>query len=93
MVREELAVTGSGATVTLSEAPVAGSVVVYKADDDCGTSLAITGDSTAITLTSALTDGDKVIAYYLKEVKMVLKESTSSLQVSLRTLLFMEILL
>lgn len=69
MVREELAVTGSGATVTLSEAPVAGSVVVYKADDDCGTSLAITGDSTAITLTSALTDGDKVIAYYLKEVK------------------------
>ena len=33
MVREELAVTGSGATVTLSEAPVAGSVVVYKADD------------------------------------------------------------
>lgn len=68
MVREELAVTGSGATVTLSEAPVAGSVVVYKADDDCGTSLAITGDSTAITLTSALTDGDKVIAYYLKEV-------------------------
>lgn len=68
MVREKLAVTGSGATVTLSEAPVAGSVVVYKADDDCGTSLAITGDSTAITLTSALTDGDKVIAYYLKEV-------------------------
>ena len=42
--------------------------IVYKADDDCGTSLAITGDSTAITLTSALTDGDKVIAYYLKEV-------------------------
>ena len=68
MTREELAVTGSGATVTLSETPVKGSVVVFKADDDCGTPLAITGDSTAITLTSALTDGDKVIAYYLKEV-------------------------
>lgn len=68
MTREELAVTGSGATVTLSETPIKGSVVIFKADDDCGTSLAITGDSTAITLTSALSDGDKVIAYYLKEV-------------------------
>lgn len=68
MTREELTVTGSGATVTLSGTPVAGSVVIYKADDDCGTPLAITGDSTTITLTQALTDGDKVIAYYIKEL-------------------------
>lgn len=68
MVREELVVSGSGSTVTLSAAPVAGTIVIYKAEDDCGTELAITSDSTAITLTSPLSDGDKVIAYYIKEV-------------------------
>lgn len=68
MVREELIVSGSGSTVTLSAAPVAGTIVIYKAEDDCGTELAITSDSTAITLTSPLSDGDKVIAYYIKEV-------------------------
>ena len=68
MAREILTVSGSGSSLTLSETPIAGSVVIYKVDDDCGTPLATTGEGTAITLTSALSDGDKVIAYYIKEV-------------------------
>lgn len=68
MAREELTVTGSGATVTLTETPITGSVVVYKADDDCGTELKTTVDTKTVTLTTPISDGDKVIAYYLKEV-------------------------
>lgn len=68
VVRTELAVGTDGTAITLAETPVAGTVVVYKADDDCGTELACTVADTAVTLTSALTEGDKVIVYYMKEV-------------------------
>jgi hypothetical protein len=68
VVRTELEVGADGTTITLAETPVAGTVVVYKADDDCGTELECTVVDTAITLTSALTEGDKVIVYYMKEV-------------------------
>ena len=68
VVRTELAVGADGTAITLAETPVTGTVVVYKADDDCGTELECSVDDTAVTLTSALTEGDKVIVYYMKEV-------------------------
>ena len=68
VVRAELAVGTDGTTITLAETPVTGTVVVYKADDDCGTELACTVADTAVTLTDALTEGDKVVVYYMKEV-------------------------
>lgn len=68
MTREELVVGTGGTEITLSDTPVAGSVVIYKADDDCGTELANSVDAKKATLTQALTEGDKVIAYYIKEL-------------------------
>lgn len=68
VVRTELAVGADGTAITLAETPVTGTVVVYKADDDCGTELACTVADTAITLTDALAEGDKVVVYYMKEV-------------------------
>lgn len=68
VTRIETVVDNTGATITLTDTPVVGSVVVYKADDDCGTELPCTVADKVITLTTALTDGDKVIVYYMKEV-------------------------
>lgn len=68
MAREELAVGTAGNEITLTDTPIAGSVVVYKFDDDCGTELENTVNSKKVTLTSALTEGDKVIVYYMKEL-------------------------
>lgn len=68
IARIETTVDDAGTVITLNDTPVAGSVVVYKADDDCGTELACTVADTAVTLTTALTGGDKVIVYYMKEV-------------------------
>lgn len=68
IARIETAVDDAGTAITLTDTPVAGSVVVYKADDDCGTELACTVAGTAVTLTTALTGGDKVTVYYMKEV-------------------------
>lgn len=68
VAREELTADASG-KVTLSAKPVAGSVVVYKADDDCGTEIAatVTDDSNEVALTG-ITSGD-VIVYYMKELE------------------------
>lgn len=68
VTRAEAAVDDTGAGITLDDTPVAGSVVVYKADDDCGTELACTVTDNTVTLTTALTGGDSVIVYYMKEV-------------------------
>lgn len=68
IARIETVVDDAGTAITLTDTPVAGSVVVYKADDDCGTELACTVAGTAVTLTTALTGGDKVIVYYMKEI-------------------------
>lgn len=66
VAREELTVNEN--KVTLSSQPIVGTVVVYKADDDCGT--AIEGTATADSKDVSLTDvtGD-VIVYYMKELK------------------------
>lgn len=66
--RIEAVTDESGTAITLEDTPVTGSVVVYKADDDCGCELACTVEDKTVTLTSALTGGDKVIVYYMKEV-------------------------
>lgn len=68
VTRVETVVGDGGTAITLTDTPVIGSVVVYKADDDCGTELACSASGTTVTLTSALTAGDKVIVYYMKEV-------------------------
>ena len=65
--RIETAVEADGASITLKDTPVAGTVAVYAADDDCGTELAYSITGNTITLTSALTDGARVIVYYMKE--------------------------
>lgn len=68
VTRTEKAVGADGTTISLDETPVADSVVVYAANDDCGAELACTAADKAVTLTNALTEGDKVIVYYMKEV-------------------------
>lgn len=68
VTRIESTVDEDGTSITLTDAPVAGSVVVYTADDDCGTELACTVADKTITLTTAITGGAKVIVYYMKEV-------------------------
>lgn len=67
VVRKEL-VSEDGTKVTLTDTPVAGTVVVYAAGDDCGTELEFTAADKEITFTSSLTAGDSVIVYYMKEV-------------------------
>ncbi len=68
VTRVEKTIGAGGKTITLDEAPIAGTVVVYKADDDCGAELANTVADKTITLTTALSEGDKVVVYYMKEV-------------------------
>lgn len=69
VTRIETAVGEDGKTITLSDVPAIDSVVVYKADDDCGTELVISSvDDKKVTLTNALPIGDKVIVYYIKEL-------------------------
>ena len=68
VTRMETSVDETGTVITLPDAPMADSVVVYKADDDCGAGLACTVSDKVITLTSALAGGSAVIVYYMKEV-------------------------
>lgn len=68
VTRIETVVDDAGTAITLSDTPVAGTVVVYPAEDDCGTELACTVADKEVTLTTALDGGAKVIVYYMKEV-------------------------
>ncbi|MCH5256459.1 MAG: hypothetical protein J1D87_04160 [Lachnospiraceae bacterium] len=68
VTRVEAVVGSEGTDITLKDTPVAGTVVVYKDGDDCGTELECSVTDSKITLSSALTEGDKVIVYYMKEV-------------------------
>lgn len=68
VTRVETTVGDDGTTIQLSETPVAGSVVIYADGDDCGTELACNVEGMNVTLTTALSGGDRVIAYYMKEV-------------------------
>ena len=69
VTRTETTVDNAGKAITLDDAPIAGSVAVYAADDDCGTELACTIAGKTITLSAPLTGGEKVIVYYMKEMK------------------------
>ncbi len=68
VTRVETAVDENGTSITLVDTPVAGSVVVYADSDDCGEELACTVTDKVITLSTALSDGAKVIVYYMKEM-------------------------
>lgn len=66
MAREELTVADGA--VTLTDTPSTGATVnVFAADDDCGTAKTVTVSAKVVTITGA-TDGDKVIAYYVKDI-------------------------
>ena len=66
-VRKEFTV-GADKTITLSDTPVSGSVIVYAADDDCGTLIQCTVAEKVVTLDSIPDSGNDVIVYYMKEV-------------------------
>lgn len=68
VARKEMVVGADGKKITLAEAPIAGSVTVFKAEDDCGVELANTVADKDVTLTAALTEGDKVVVYYMREM-------------------------
>lgn len=68
VTRVETTVDNAGTEITLDDAPAAGSVAVYAANDDCGDELACTVSGSTITLTTALAGDSKVIVYYMKEV-------------------------
>lgn len=61
-VREVLPLTEG--SITLSNTPIAGTVVVYELDDECGTALETSGTGTTVTVTGAT--GTSVAAYYMK---------------------------
>ena len=65
VAREELVVADG--KVTLGATPIAGTVVAYKAEDDCGVEIECTVVGTDVTLTDVEAD-TKVIVYYMKEV-------------------------
>ena len=66
--RIETNVNEAGTEIALSEAPMAGSVFVYAADDDCGNALVCTVTDKTVTLADALSAKAPVIVYYTKEV-------------------------
>lgn len=68
VTREEAAVDEAGTSITLTDTPVTGSVVVYADGDDCGAELACTVADKTVTLSTALAKDAKVIVYYMKEV-------------------------
>ena len=68
VTRVEAAVAENGTSITLADAPVAGSVAVYAEGDDCGEELACTVADKVVTLATAVTGGSGVIVYYMKEV-------------------------
>ena len=68
VTRVETAVDENGTSITLADAPVAGSVAVYAEGDDCGEELACTVADKVVTLATAVTGGSNVIVYYMKEV-------------------------
>ena len=68
VAREDATVGSDGKAITLKATPIADSVVVYAADDDCGEKLACTASASTVTLEKALTEGTKVVVYYMKEV-------------------------
>lgn len=67
--REELTADASG-KITLTNTPVAGSVNVYDAADDCGTALEATVSGKDVTVDGA-DEGDKLIAYYMTTLSNV----------------------
>jgi len=67
--REEAVVSSAeGKSITLTGIKAGSAVSVFKADDDCGTELPCTVADDTITLTTALTQNEAVIVYYMKEV-------------------------
>lgn len=68
VTRVETAVDSEGKVITLNDVPVSDTVVVYTADDDCGTELAYTITDQTVTLDNALDSNAKVVVYYMKNV-------------------------
>lgn len=81
MKREVLTAAENG--VTLSEVPLAGTVFVFEANDDCGKSLTISADTSSKKVTGTdITDGKQFIVYYQIE------KSTGVQKVSVKSTTF-----
>lgn len=65
IVKREVLTAGSDG-LTLSATPVANSVNVYAADDDCGTAIEASASGTKVTGTG-ITNGKSFIVYYIEE--------------------------
>lgn len=66
-VKRVEAVVEAGSVVTLKDAPIAGTVNVYKADDDCGEEVACTVVDKVVTMES-VDEGAEVVVYYMVEM-------------------------
>lgn len=69
-VRKEVDVA-DGTTITLTDTPIKDTVVVFKADDDCGQALEATCEDKTVTITESITPATSAIVYYMKEVTNV----------------------
>ena len=66
---EKVAEGTESSVITLDESPIAGTVNVYTAADDCGKELPCTVAEKSVTLTTPVSAGTKVVVYYMTEVK------------------------
>lgn len=64
--REFVKCTEAG-KLTVTETPVAGTINVYKADDDCGTELTATATGNSVSVTDIVKD-EEFIVYYIVEI-------------------------
>ena len=69
--RVEKVTASDGAKITLEEAPIEGTVVVFKASDDCGAVLESTVAGKEVTLDAPLGSETAVVVYYMKEATNV----------------------
>ncbi len=69
ITRTETVVENDGSTIILEETPLPETVFVYPADDDCGNELKCNSAGQTVTLKTPLSGGEKVIVYYMKEIK------------------------
>lgn len=72
-IKREVLTAASG-VLTLTSAPVSGSVNVFAADDDCGTALEVTTSEKTVTITDASSSNAEYIVYYVESISTGVKK-------------------
>lgn len=72
-LKREVVTVGTSGAITLSTQAVDNNVSVFKADDDCGTPIEVTGSGSSFSA-SSLSQGDKAIVYYIASVSTGVKK-------------------